>query len=65
MKTVSIRQAKVTDDNGVTRSKVPAPILKALGAKAGDYLTFEMGEAGCVMMRVLKKRTRKVKKIKK
>jgi bifunctional DNA-binding transcriptional regulator/antitoxin component of YhaV-PrlF toxin-antitoxin module len=62
MKEVNMRQAKVTDDNGVTRSKVPAPILKALGAKAGDYLRFEMEGTGRVVMRVSKKRVKKVKR---
>ena len=62
MKRVSIRQSKVTDDAGVTRSKVPAPILKAIRAKPGDYLEFEIDGAGRVMMKVLKQRAKKNRK---
>ncbi|HEY0006733.1 MAG TPA: hypothetical protein VGB17_18260 [Pyrinomonadaceae bacterium] len=65
MKEVSTRQAKVTDDSGLPRSKVPVPILKAMEAKPGDYLKFELDEAGRVMMRVSKKRTKKIKRSRK
>ncbi len=61
MKEVTVRQAKVTDDNGITRSKVPVPILKAIGAKPGDYVEFERNGAGRATMRVLKKSVKKAR----
>ena len=55
MKETGVRQAKVTDDAGYVRSKVPVPILKAIGAKPGDYLRFEMDGAGQVVVKLVKK----------
>ncbi|HEY0004263.1 MAG TPA: hypothetical protein VGB17_05590 [Pyrinomonadaceae bacterium] len=61
MKLTATRQSKVTNDNGVIRSKVPAPILNALGAKAGDYLTFELDGARRAVMKVSKKKAKTAK----
>ena len=43
-------QAKVTDDSGRTRSKVPIPLLRQMGARAGDYMMFRLTGAGKVEM---------------
>ncbi|MGA9995083.1 MAG: hypothetical protein WBP93_06705, partial [Pyrinomonadaceae bacterium] len=45
-------QAKVIDDNGLTRGKVPAPLLRLLGARAGDYMIFRQTGSGKVEMRL-------------
>lgn len=45
-------QAKVINDNGLTRGKVPAPLLRQMGARAGDYMMFRLRGAGKVEMRL-------------
>ncbi|HEY0003803.1 MAG TPA: hypothetical protein VGB17_03245 [Pyrinomonadaceae bacterium] len=52
-------QAKVSDDNGIRRSKVPSPLLRIIGAKPGDFLKFMVDEAGNVTMKIEKRRKRK------
>lgn len=49
-------RAKVTDENGLTRSRVPCPLLSAMGARPGDYLIFRLANSGKVIMRVLRPR---------
>jgi hypothetical protein len=48
-------QAKVSNDNGITRAKVPAPLLRDMKAKPGSYLTFRLN-GNEVVMRVKKKK---------
>ena len=43
-------RAKVTDDKGLTRGRVPCPLLSEMGARAGDYLTFRLDESNNVVM---------------
>jgi hypothetical protein len=43
-------RAKVTDDNGLTRGRVPCPLLNELGARAGDYLIFRLDESNNVTL---------------
>ncbi|HEX8845746.1 MAG TPA: hypothetical protein VF791_13925 [Pyrinomonadaceae bacterium] len=45
-------QSKVIDDNGLIRSRVPCPILKAIGARPGDHMIFRLDNSGKVIMRV-------------
>jgi hypothetical protein len=45
-------QAKVTDDGGLTRGKVPSPLLRAMGARPGDYMIFRLTSSGEAVMRV-------------
>jgi hypothetical protein len=45
-------QAKVIDDNGLTRSRVPCPLLNAMGAQPGDYLIYRLTDKGEAMMRI-------------
>lgn len=41
-------QAKVTDDAGILRGKIPSPLVRELGARAGDYIVFRRDDAGRV-----------------
>ena len=50
MKTREEYRAKVTDDNGLVRGRVPCPLLTDMGARAGDYLTFRLEEPNKVVM---------------
>lgn len=49
-------QAKVTNDSGILRGKIPSPLVRDLGARAGDYIIFRSDSAGNV--RVSLARTR-------
>jgi hypothetical protein len=41
-------QAKVTNDTGILRGKIPSPLVRELGARAGDYITFRRDDTGRV-----------------
>lgn len=41
-------QAKVTNDAGILRGKIPSPLVRELGARAGDYIVFRRDNAGRV-----------------
>ena len=41
-------QSKVTEDTGLTRGRIPAPLLKHIGARPGDRLIFRVDESGKV-----------------
>jgi hypothetical protein len=45
-------KAKVTDDGGLTRGRVPCPLLSAMGARPGDYLTFQLTGSSQAVMRL-------------
>jgi hypothetical protein len=51
-------QAKISNDNGMIRAKVPSPLLRDLGAKPGHYVVFSKTDSG-VMLKVLKKRIKR------
>ena len=55
-------RAKVTDDNGLTRGRVPCPLLTEMGARAGDYLTFRLDESNNVLMSLTRPRRKAGKK---
>ncbi|HEY0322496.1 MAG TPA: hypothetical protein VGC66_16190 [Pyrinomonadaceae bacterium] len=41
-------QAKVTNDAGILRGKIPSPLVRELGARAGDYIVFRRDDSGRV-----------------
>ncbi len=43
-------QAKVTDDAGITRAKVPSPLIRDMGARPGDFMIFRRDETGNILM---------------
>jgi antitoxin component of MazEF toxin-antitoxin module len=47
-------RAKITVDTGMARGRVPTPLLKQIGARPGDYLTFRLVSTGEVVMRLLR-----------
>ena len=47
-------KAKVTVDTGMARGRVPTPLLKLMGARPNDYLTFRLVSTGEVVMRLLR-----------
>ena len=55
-------RARVTDDNGLTRGRVPCPLLSEMGARAGDYLTFRLDESNKVVMTLSRSKQKAGKK---
>jgi hypothetical protein len=45
-------RAKVTDDTGLVRGRVPCPLLRDIGARPGDQLVFRLDESNKVVMRL-------------
>jgi len=41
-------RAKLTNDAGVIRGKIPSPLVKSLGGRPGDYVVFNSDEGGQV-----------------
>lgn len=37
--------AKLLKDNNVVRGRIPSPLIKRLGGKAGQYLVFEVDDS--------------------
>jgi hypothetical protein len=56
-------RAKITNDTGLTRGRVPCPLLSEISARPGDYLTFRPADSGEVVMR-LSRSTKKSGKVK-
>jgi hypothetical protein len=49
-------QAKVTNDSGILRGKIPSPLVRDLGAREGDYIVFRSDAAGRVMVSLSRSR---------
>jgi uncharacterized protein (DUF2249 family) len=49
-------RAKVTDDAGIFRGKVPSPLIRELGGRPGDYMVFQYDGAGRVLMSIARTR---------
>jgi len=45
-------RAKVTDDSGLTRGRVPCPLLQQMNARPGDYLIFRLNDSGEIAVRL-------------
>ncbi len=55
-------RARVTDDKGLTRGRVPCPLLSEMGARPGDQLTFRLDESNNVTMSLSRPRRKAGKK---
>ena len=58
MRRIEECRAKVTDDSGIRRGRVPCPLLQEMRARPGDYLTFRLADSGEVVVRLLRSRKR-------
>ena len=45
-------RSKITNDGGLTRGRVPCPLLHELRARPGDYLIFRLDDSGKVAVRL-------------
>jgi uncharacterized protein (DUF2249 family) len=52
----SLFQAKVALDQEIVRGKIPSPLLRQMGARPGDYMTFSLAETGEAIMRLSRSR---------
>ena len=52
-------RARVTDDAGLTRGKVPSPLLRTMGARAGDDMIFSLTGSGKAVMRLSRGKTKR------
>ncbi len=50
-------RAKITNDSGLTRGRVPCPLLQEMNAQPGDHLIFRLDDSGKAVMQL--SRTRK------
>ena len=50
--------SKVTVDTGMARARVPTPLLKVMGARVGNYLTFRLASSGEAIMRLSSSRVK-------
>ena len=57
-------QSKVTKDTGLARGRVPAPLLKDMGARPGDRLIFRVDESGKAVMSLARASRKPAKKTK-
>jgi hypothetical protein len=55
-------QAKVTDDNGLRRGRVPCPLLNEIRARPGDRLIFRLDDSGKIVVRLSRARKKPSKK---
>jgi hypothetical protein len=58
-------RAKITDDNGLTRGRIPTPLLSQMGARPGDYTNFRLSSSGEAIMSISRSRGAKKTKGKK
>jgi len=49
-------RAKLTNDAGVIRGKIPSPLVKSLGGRPGDYVVFNSDEGGKVAVSLSRSR---------
>jgi hypothetical protein len=45
-------RARIADDSGVVRGKIPSPLVREMGARPGDYMVFSLDSSGKVTVRV-------------
>jgi hypothetical protein len=43
-------RAKLTDDAGVVRGKIPSPLVRVMGGRPGDYMIFRRDDSGRVTL---------------
>ena len=49
-------RAKLTDDAGVIRGKIPSPLVKVMGGRPGDYMVYRSDGSGNVSVSLSRSR---------
>jgi hypothetical protein len=50
-------RAMISDEGGIVRGRIPSPLVRDMGARAGDYMIFRNDGTGRVTMSVLRSRS--------
>ncbi len=50
-------RAMISDEGGIVRGRIPSPLVRDMGARAGDYMVFRSDGTGQVTMSVLRSRS--------
>lgn len=50
--------SKVIEDNGLTRGRIPTPVLNLMGARPGDSMIFRLARSGEAVLRVSRARAK-------
>jgi hypothetical protein len=56
MKSREEYRAKITNDGGLARGRVPCPLLNDISARPGDHLIFRLDDSGRIEMRLSRPR---------
>lgn len=51
---LEVYYAKITNDNGTVRGKIPSPLVRDMKARPGDKMVFRKDEEGNAIMSVLR-----------
>lgn len=49
-------RARISDDSGTIRGKIPSPLVRAMGARPGDTMVFRKGKRGQATMSLERER---------
>jgi hypothetical protein len=49
--------ARIQDDSGTVRGKIPSPLVREMGARPGDYMVFRIDSSGNVTVRLSRTKT--------
>ncbi len=55
-------RAKITNDSGLIRGRVPCPLLSEINARPGDYLIFRLDDSGKVIVTLSRTSKKSVKR---
>ena len=50
--------AKIADYEGVIRGKIPAPLIRMMGVKSGEYVVFRIDKKGKVTLSLARSRNK-------
>lgn len=50
--------ARIQDDSGTVRGKIPSPLVREMGARPGDYMVFRIDASGNVTVSLSRNRGR-------
>jgi hypothetical protein len=50
--------ARIQDDSGTVRGKIPSPLVREMGARPGDYMVFRIDNSGNVTVSLSRHRGR-------
>jgi hypothetical protein len=49
-------RARISLDQEIVRGKIPSPLLRQMGARPDDYMTFQLATSGEAVMRLSRSR---------